>query len=42
VCFGADLPAATLIDGEFGERAAAFYGAVLEAEIPRPKGRARQ
>jgi exodeoxyribonuclease V gamma subunit len=42
VCFGAELPAAALIDGCFGERAAAFYGPLLEAEIPRPKGRSRR
>jgi exodeoxyribonuclease V gamma subunit len=42
VCFGAELPAATLLDGGFGERAAAFYGALLAAELPAQKGRSRR
>ncbi len=37
VCFGATLPAADLVDERFGERAAALYGPLLEAEIPKPK-----
>jgi exodeoxyribonuclease V gamma subunit len=42
VCFGTELPAATLIDGLFAERATAFYGPVLEAEITKEKGRSRR
>jgi exodeoxyribonuclease V gamma subunit len=42
VCFGAELAAATLVDGAFGERAAAVYEPLLEAEIPNEKGGTRR
>lgn len=35
VCFGADLPAEDLLEGDFGERAAALYGPLLEARPER-------
>jgi hypothetical protein len=35
VCFGADLPAEDLLGGDFGERAAALYGPLLEARPER-------
>jgi hypothetical protein len=42
VCFGADLPAAALIDERFATCAAALYGPLLEAVIPPPRGRGRR
>jgi exodeoxyribonuclease V gamma subunit len=42
VCFGADLAAATLVDGAFGERAAAVYEPLLEAEMARETRRTRR
>jgi exodeoxyribonuclease V gamma subunit len=42
VCFGAELDAATLVDGAFGERAAAVYEPLLEAEMARETRRTRR
>jgi hypothetical protein len=33
VCFGADLPASRLIDGDFGPLAAELYGPILAAMV---------
>jgi hypothetical protein len=37
VCFGADLPASSLIDGDFGPLAAELYGPILAAEVKQNK-----
>ena len=37
VCFGADLPASSLIDGDFGPLAAQLYGPILAAEVKQNK-----
>jgi hypothetical protein len=37
VCFGADLPASSLIDGAFGRLATELYGPILAAEVKQKK-----